>query len=78
MSIFSKILKKAVGVPEVDLNNLPIGTQLVNELIKNGINQAFKPLSDSDMKILDKAIQVEMYHRKSKAGIGIAYDTKLD
>jgi hypothetical protein len=78
MSIFSKILNKVIKAPEVDLSKLPIGTQLVNELIFNGVKQAFKPLNDSDMKILDKAVQVEMYHRKIKAGIGVAYDTNPD
>lgn len=78
MSIFSKMFKKVVGMPEVDMNKYPIGSMLVNELIKNGVKEVFKPLSDNDMQILDKAIQVEMYHRKTRAGIGVAYDTKLD
>lgn len=78
MSIFSKMFNKVVGMPVVDISKYPIGSMLVNELIKNGVREVFKPLSDNDMQILDKAIQVEIYHRKTRAGIGVAYDTKLD
>jgi hypothetical protein len=75
MSIISNFLKKKMNVPEVDLASFPLGSMLMDSLIKNGVKEVFKPLSDDDMKLLDKAVQVEMYHRKSKAGIGIAYDS---
>lgn len=79
MSIISNFFKKKIGVPEVDLASLPLGSILMESLIKNGVKEVFKPLSDEDVKLLDKAIQIELYHRKSKAGIGIAYDdNKLD
>lgn len=78
MSIFSNILKKAFKVPEVDVNSLPLGSLLVDHLMKHGVKEVFKPLSDNDIKIIDKAIQIELYHRKTRAGIGMAYDSKSD
>lgn len=79
MSILSKFLKKKVGVPEVDLSKLPIGSLLIQELQKNGVKEVFSILSDEDMKIIDKAVQVELYHRMvklgaNKAGIGKGYE----
>jgi hypothetical protein len=80
MSIISNFLKKKIGVPEVDLASFPLGSMLMDSLIKNGVKEVFKPLSDDDMKLLDKAVQVEMYHRKvkvetaNKAGIGKGYE----
>ena len=74
MSIFSKFLKKNIGVPEVDLNKLPLGSVLIQELQKNGVKEVFKALSDDDMKIIDKAVQIELYHRKTKAGIGKGHE----
>jgi len=79
MSIFSNFLKKKIGVPEVDLSKLPLGSMLMSELINNGVKEVFKPLSDDDMKLLDKAVQIELYHRQvrqsaNKAGIGKGYE----
>jgi hypothetical protein len=80
MSIISNFLKKKMGVPEVNINNLPLGSILMDALTNDGIKQVFGPLSDEDMKLLDKAVQVEMYHRKAKfetankAGIGKGYE----
>lgn len=80
MSIISNFLKKKIGVPEVDLSKLPLGSLLVESLVKDGIKEVFKPLSDEDMRIIDKAVQVELYHRKvkyetaNKAGIGKGYE----
>ena len=73
MSIISKILNKTVGVPEVNLKPI-LGSQLIEELQKNGVKEVFKALSDDDMKIIDKAVQTELYNRKSKAGIGKCYE----
>lgn len=78
MSIISKLLKMKIGVPEVDLNRLPLGSVLIQELQKNGVKEVFKALSDDDMKLIDKAVQIELYHRKTRAGIGVAYDSKSD
>ena len=78
MSIISKLLKMKIGVPEVDLNKLPLGSVLIQELQKNGVKEVFKALSDDDMKLIDKAVQIELYHRKTRAGIGVAYDSKSD
>lgn len=77
MSIISKLLKKKIGVPEVDLNKLPLGSVLIQELQKNGVKEVFKALSDDDMRLIDKAVQIELYHRKTKignAGIGKGYE----
>jgi hypothetical protein len=80
MSIISNFLKKKMGVPEVDLSKLPLGSILMDALVNDGIKHVFGPLSDEDMKLLDKAVQVEMYHRKTKievankAGIGKGYE----
>jgi len=46
-------------------------------LQKNGVKQVFKTLSDDDMKLIDKAVQIELYHRKTvsgNAGIGKGYE----
>jgi hypothetical protein len=79
MSIISNFVKKKIGVPEVDLSKLPLGSMLMSELINNGVKEVFKPLSDDDMKLLDKAVQIELYHRlvrqsANKAGIGKGYE----
>ena len=80
MSIISNFLKKKIGVPEVDLSKLPMGSMLMESLIRDGVKEVFRPLSDDDMKLLDKAVQIEMYHRKTKyetankAGIGKGYE----
>jgi thiamine pyrophosphate-dependent acetolactate synthase large subunit-like protein len=79
MSIFSNFLKKKIGLPEVDLSKLPLGSLLIEELSKNGVKQVFSALSDDDMKIIDKAVQIEIYHRQvrqsaNKAGIGKGYE----
>jgi thiamine pyrophosphate-dependent acetolactate synthase large subunit-like protein len=79
MSIFSNFLKKKIGIPEVDLSKLPLGSLLIEELSKNGVKQVFSALSDDDMKIIDKAVQIEIYHRQvrqsaNKAGIGKGYE----
>jgi hypothetical protein len=77
MSIISKLLKMKIGVPEVDLNKLPLGSVLIQELQKNGVKEVFKALSDDDMKLIDKAVQIELYHRKTiagNAGIGKGYE----
>lgn len=80
MSIISNFLKKKIGVPEVDISKLPLGSLLIEELVKNGVKEVFRPLSDEDIKLLDKAVQVELYHRQvkyevaNKAGIGKGYD----
>jgi len=77
MSIFSNLLKKKLGISEIDLSTLPLGSILIQELQKNGVKQVFKALSDDDMKIIDKAVQIELYHRKTKpgnAGIGKGYE----
>ena len=77
--IISNFLKKKIGVPEVDLASFPLGSMLMDSLIKNGVKEVFKPLSDDDMKLLDKAVQIELYHRlvrqsANKAGIGKGYE----
>jgi hypothetical protein len=79
MSIFSNFLKKKIGLPEVDLSKLPLGSLLIEELSKNGVKQVFSALSDDDIKIIDKAVQIEIYHRQvrqsaNKAGIGKGYE----
>lgn len=77
MSILSKLFNKKIGIPEVDLNKLPLGSILIQELQKNGVKQVFKTLSDDDMKLIDKAVQIELYHRKTvsgNAGIGKGYE----
>lgn len=80
MSIISNFLKRKIGVPEVDLSKLPMGSMLMESLIRDGVKEVFRPLSDDDMKLLDKAVQIEMYHRKAKyetankAGIGKGYE----
>lgn len=78
MSIFSNLLKKKFLLPEVDINKLPLGSLLVEELAKSGTREVFKKLSDDDMKIIDRAVQIELYNRKNKvvdgnAGIGKGY-----
>ncbi len=78
MSIFSKLLKKKFGLPEVDVNKLPLGSLLVEELQKAGTREVFNKLSDEDMKVLDRAVQIELYNRRNKledgnAGIGKGY-----
>lgn len=78
MSILSKLLKKTAGIPEVDLKPI-IGPKLMNELYLLGPKVVFGVLSDEEMKLLDKAVQVELYRRRElqpkegNAGIGKGY-----
>ena len=41
MSIISNFLKKKIGVPEVDLASFPLGSMLMDSLIKNGYRVEF-------------------------------------
>ena len=78
MSIFSKLLQKKFKLPEVNINKLPLGSLLVEELKNSGTREVFKLLSDDDMKVIERAVQIELYNRKKEgldgnAGIGKGY-----
>lgn len=43
-SILSKILKKAVGIPEVNLNKLPFANKIVGDWEKSSMKELVKQL----------------------------------
>lgn len=78
MSIFSKFLKRAAGIPETNLIDNPIAQIFIGELATKGTAIALKPLSDLDLQFVNGMIEQEIKNREKKkiptgnAGIGKA------
>lgn len=68
MSIFSKFLKRSLGVPEIkiDINNLPIAETFMAQLIHSGASKIFAPLKDFDLEFLKVLIDGELNRRNPK------------
>jgi len=54
MSILSKLIKKAVGVPEINLNKLPFANKIVGDWEKESMQNLIKQLpKDTILRLID-------------------------
>lgn len=63
MSILSELLSKKFGVPQVKLDKSPIARVLIDQILKEGYDKVFAPLSDDDLYKLNTIICIEMKRR---------------
>ena len=63
MSILSNILKKAVGVPEVNLNKLPFANKIVGDWEENSMKDLVKQLPKETIQRLIKVCNEELARR---------------
>jgi hypothetical protein len=54
MSILSKLIKKAIGVPEINLNKLPFTNKIVSDWEKESMQNLIKQLpKDTILRLID-------------------------
>ena len=63
MSIFSKLLKKTVGVPEVNLNKLPFANKIVGDWEKKSMEDLVKQLPKETITRLIEVCNSELKSR---------------
>jgi hypothetical protein len=63
MSILSQLLSKKFGLPDVKLDKSPIAKVLIDQILKEGYDKAFAPLSNDDLYKLNTIICIEMKRR---------------
>jgi hypothetical protein len=64
MSLLSKLLNKAVGVPEVNLNKLPFANKIVGEWEKKSMEDLVKQLPKETIYRLVEVIDQELKNRQ--------------
>ena len=63
MSLLSKLLNKAVGVPEVNLNKLPFANKIVGDWEKNSMEDLVKQLPKETITRLIEVCNSELKSR---------------
>jgi hypothetical protein len=64
MSLLSKLLNKAVGIPEVNLNKLPFANKIVGEWEKKSMEDLVKQLPKETIYRLVEVIDQELKNRQ--------------
>jgi hypothetical protein len=63
MSLLSKLLKKTVGVPEVNLNKLPFANKIVGDWEKKSMEDLVKQLPKDTISRLIEVCNSELKNR---------------
>ncbi len=64
MSLLSKLLNKAVGVPEVNLNKLPFANKIVGDWEKKSMEDLVKQLPKETINRLIEVCNQELKNRQ--------------
>jgi len=64
MSLLSKLLNKAVGVPEVNLNKLPFANKIVGDWEKKSMEDLIKQLPKETISRLIEVCNQELKNRQ--------------
>lgn len=64
MSLLSKLLNKAVGVPEVNLNKLPFANKIVGDWEKKSMEDLIKQLPKETIDRLIEVCNQELKNRQ--------------
>lgn len=64
MSLLSKLLNKAVGVPEVNLNKLPFANKIVGDWEKKSMEDLIKQLPKETINRLIEVCNQELKNRQ--------------
>lgn len=64
MSLLSKLLNKAAGIPEVNLNKLPFANKIVGEWEKKSMEDLIKQLPKETIYRLVEVIDQELKNRQ--------------
>ncbi len=64
MSLLSKLLNKAVGVPEVNLNKLPFANKIVGDWEKKSMEDLVKQLPKETISRLIEVCNQELKNRQ--------------
>lgn len=64
MSLLSKLLNKAVGVPEVNLNKLPFANKIVGDWEKKSMEDLVKQLPKETINRLIEVCDQELKNRQ--------------
>lgn len=64
MSLLSKLLNKAVGIPEVNLNKLPFANKIVGDWEKKSMEDLVKQLPKETIKRLIEVCEQELKNRQ--------------
>ena len=63
LSVLSKLLNKAVGIPEVNLNKLPFANKIVGDWEEKSMNDLVKQLPKETIQRLIKVCNEELARR---------------
>ena len=64
MSLLSKLLNKAVGIPEVNLNKLPFANKIVGDWEKKSMEDLIKQLPKETINRLIEVCNQELKNRQ--------------
>jgi len=64
MSLLSKLLNKAIGVPEVNLNKLPFANKIVGDWEKKSMEDLIKQLPKETISRLIEVCNQELKNRQ--------------
>jgi hypothetical protein len=64
MSLLSKLLNKAVGIPEVNLNKLPFANKIVGDWEKKSMEDLVKQLPKETINRLIEVCEQELKNRQ--------------